>query len=221
MTLLAQSRKAHLWFRQLFFWAIWEPRFLWFAMLVIVVAILFISKKGFSEPAIRITGLTLQLFGIYTVAWGIIETRKLFDRPSIFMHIRTWLDRRPIFGGRVIVADMSARLGGFGVIARGSISAGVGPNATVEERMRALETNIDLLGERISHVETEMDNKFRAHAQTLMEEQLARASKDEIITAKLEATETGGLHISAMGVLWLFVGVIMSTASQEIAKWLV
>jgi hypothetical protein len=31
------------------------------------------------------------------------------------------------------------------------------------------------------------------------------------LRTKLEATETGGLHLSAYGVVWIFIGVIMST----------
>jgi hypothetical protein len=37
---------------------------------------------------------------------------------------------------------------------------------------------------------------------------------------KLEATGTGGIHISAIGASWLFVGVILSTAAVEIVQWL-
>jgi hypothetical protein len=34
----------------------------------------------------------------------------------------------------------------------------------------------------------------------------------------LEATATGGVHISAMGAVWLFVGVTLSTAGIEISR---
>jgi len=36
----------------------------------------------------------------------------------------------------------------------------------------------------------------------------------------LEATGTGGVHISAIGASWLFVGIILSTAAPEIAEFL-
>ena len=51
-------------------------------------------------------------------------------------------------------------------------------------------------------------------------EEQARAAEDQVIRHKLETTETGGIHVTAMGALWLFVGVTLSTASPEIAKWL-
>lgn len=65
-----------------------------------------------------------------------------------------------------------------------------------------------------------MDQKFRSHADFLKREERTRAQEDQAIREKLEATETGGLHISAMGVLWLFIGVTLSTAATEIAKCL-
>jgi len=47
----------------------------------------------------------------------------------------------------------------------------------------------------------------------------ARAKEDQAIREKLAAAQTGGLNISAMGVLWLFVGITLSTASPEITKY--
>ena len=65
-----------------------------------------------------------------------------------------------------------------------------------------------------------MDEQFRKSTQALKDEQITRQSEDSIILQKLEATGTGGVHISAIGAAWLFVGVILSTAGLEIEKWL-
>lgn len=47
-----------------------------------------------------------------------------------------------------------------------------------------------------------------------------RMSEDEALAKKLESTATGGVHITAMGAVWLFVGVSLSTAGTELALWL-
>jgi len=65
-----------------------------------------------------------------------------------------------------------------------------------------------------------MDQRFRSHVDDLKQEERNRAREDQSIREKLEATETGGLHISVMGALWLFVGVTLSTGASEIARWL-
>ena len=65
-----------------------------------------------------------------------------------------------------------------------------------------------------------MDAEFRKAADALRDEQQTRQTEDQAILKKLEATGTGGVHISAIGASWLFVGVVLSTAGIEIAEWL-
>ena len=62
-----------------------------------------------------------------------------------------------------------------------------------------------------------MDQGFRTQSKALEEEKQNRSREDQLLNAKLEATETGGLHISAMSALWLFIGVSLNTASVGIS----
>ena len=95
-----------------------------------------------------------------------------------------------------------------------------GPNATPEARIEVLEKNIRRINERIDQTQREMDTEFRNAGAALKREEQARATEDQAIRHKLETSETGGIHVTAMGALWLLVGVTLSTASPEIAKWL-
>jgi len=65
-----------------------------------------------------------------------------------------------------------------------------------------------------------MDNEFRKMSESLMGEEHTRKIEDDAIRERLEATGTGGVHISAIGAAWLFVGVVLSTAAIEIANLL-
>ena len=65
-----------------------------------------------------------------------------------------------------------------------------------------------------------MDEEFQKTASELKNEAEARKSEDDAIRKQLEATGTGGVHISAIGASWLFVGVVLSTAAVEISKCL-
>lgn len=219
MTLAAQTRTLTLWLRALWFW-LTEPRHFWLATFVVALALIFTLRRGVTEPEIRISGLLLQILGIGTVAWGIRETRALFGRPTLVAEFRAWLRRFPVYGGRVVSASVNITMPGLSLHARGSSSASAGPDASIEARIEALEKNVKLINERIDHTQNEMDQKFRSHADLLKQEEQTRGREDQAIREKLEATETGGLHISAMGVLWLFVGVTLSTAAPEIAKCL-
>ena len=97
---------------------------------------------------------------------------------------------------------------------------GAGANPTVESRLEALEKNITLINERISQTQNEMDDGFQKTADSLKREEQSRQVDDSAIRGKLEATGTGGVHISAIGASWLFVGIILSTAACEIAELL-
>jgi hypothetical protein len=206
------------WLRALWSW-LWEASHFWLAIVVVGMALLFVLRHSVSEPEIRITGLFLQILGIGTVAWGIRETRMLFGRPDIISISRGWLKRFPTYGGRIVSGSLNITLDDVTVQARGYVSASAGPEATAEARIEALEKNVKYLSERIDHTQSEIDQNFRTQVQKLDQEQQTRAKEDQDIRAKLEVTETGGLHISAMGALWLFVGVTLSTASTELAKW--
>jgi hypothetical protein len=197
-----------------------EAKQFWCAISVIIGAFTVVLKYGRSESSIRIIGMVLQLLGILTVAWGIHQTRALFGHPSILTLSRQWLSRFPRYGAsrKLIIADMTLPL----MIgrARGHSWAHAGPDATLEARVEVLEKNLNDANQRINQAFEEMDQQFIKHSGTLETEQQIRAREDQNILSKLETTETGGLYISAMGALWLFVGVTLSTVSTELAKWL-
>lgn len=66
----------------------------------------------------------------------------------------------------------------------------------------------------------EIDDELKNFTESLKTEAQSRHENEMAINAKLEAVATGGIHISAIGAVLLFFGVILSTASVEIAGWL-
>ncbi|MEZ5530927.1 MAG: hypothetical protein R3E69_00930 [Steroidobacteraceae bacterium] len=212
-------KKLLQWLKYVVVW-LTEPRVAWVTLIAIGVSVAFVTRPEVTEPQIRITGLVLQLLGIGTVAWGLRETRKLFGRPSLYGLFREWLHRFPMLGGRVHSMSANVRLGGVTANGRGHVSASAGANPTVKARIEALEKNVVFLSDRIAQTQNEMDKKFRDQAERLKEERVAWQRDHEQLSKRLEATETGGLHVSAAGVLLLFVGVAMSTASPEIQRWI-
>jgi hypothetical protein len=197
-----------------------EARFLWLALGLIVTALVVALRPNTPEPVIRITGLILQLFGIYTIIWGISETRKLFEHPSFAAKTKSWFERFPLRQRDINVVSGVASFVTIGCKASGYSTSDPGPNPTIEKRLVALERNISRIHDRISDNEKEVDDEFRKTAEALKNEEQTRQTEDNSIHKKLETTGTGGVHISAIGASCLFVGVILSTASVEIAKFL-
>ena len=169
---------------------------------------------------IRLTGLVLQLLGIGTVIWGISETRALFGHPSFASKARAWLSRFLLLRRNVVVAVGGISSSASTVKGRAYGTHGLGANPTIEDRFEALEKNVNSIHERISQTQKEMDEEFQKAVDALKHEALSRQAEDRAIREKLEATGTGGVHISAIGASWLFVGVILSTAAIEIAALL-
>jgi hypothetical protein len=198
-----------------------EARYAWFAIGVILVALIVSLRPHTPEPVIRLTGLVLQVLGIGTVIWGISETRALFGHPSFVTRTKSWLERFPLLRRNIVLAAGAGSYAFATSKARGCTThAPAGQNPTVEARLESLERNIVLIHERISGAEKEMDEEFRKATEALKSEEQARQSEDSLLHEKLEATGTGGVHNSAIGASWLFVGVIKSTAGVEIAEFI-
>jgi hypothetical protein len=192
-----------------------EPRLVWLTMFVLVLAIVPVFLWD-SEFSCRFAGLVLQLFGLGTVALGIRKTRELFGRPGMRKRVVQWWRSRP----RYYPSDTTTTMTGTGtssIVGGGEVWSEAGPDAYIEIRLAALEKNfIEMRG---------LFNTFRQKTQKdlgkltddLVQEKQIRSENDSTIRAKLEEVGVGGLDISVMGIVWLFVGTIMSTLPSELA----
>jgi hypothetical protein len=208
------------WVRSLFRWIV-EPRTFWLCTFVVVASVVVSLSGEISETKIRIIGLFLQLCGIGTVAWGLRETRKLFGYPGFVEHLWEWIKRFPRFKPKPSHSYVNATLPMIKVNSRGHSWQNSAPDATIEERLQAVEANLLNVNQRLIQVHQRIDHETRRITSELSEEQRLREEEDEEIRRKLSLSQTGGLSISAMGLVWLFWGIIMSTASTEIAKWFI
>lgn len=196
-----------------------EARYAFLSMAIIFVALVISLRPHTTEPVIRLTGLVLQLLGIATVIWGIYETRALFGHPSFAIKTKAWLSRFPLLRRKDVIVEMSATLPGLTGKFRGYVLHKP-KEPTIEGHLEALEKNITLLYEGIIQTQNKMDEEFKEITNALKREEHSRQVEDSTIREKLEATGIGGVHISAIGASWLFVGIILITAAIEIAEFL-
>lgn len=200
-------------------WLLIDPRFVWVTVAGICVGLAVPLWCGSSEKAIRLSGLFLQLGGIITVAWGIVSTRQFFALPRIRDSLRSWWRRAPFRRLPTGHGAGSINLPSISGEGHGYTSLPIDHSAPVDERIRSLERNITLLHERISSVHSHARKKHDDLTATVS----GHAARLEEVRTKL-ATDlrgfgTSGLHISAIGAAWLFVGSIMGSASPELAAW--
>lgn len=213
-------KRGVVWFKALFHWFFKEFRLALIALLVLVIAAFFVFRSGASESLIRITGLVLQLLGLSTVVYGIRETRKLFGRPSLLQLLREKASRFPRWRRDAVVGTFTGAV----TATMGSASAygwhTSDPAAPIEARLNALTRNVERMNERLIQMQKDSDSELRKHSESLRRERQFREEGDEHLHKRLEVAETGGLHISLIGVIWIFLGLVLSTVSPEIAQWM-
>lgn len=208
------------WLNALFHWFFKELRLELIALSVVCIAVFIAFCTGASEPKIRLTGLILQWLGLLTVVDGIQKTRKLFGCPSLLQLLREKVARFPRWRRDAFVhVGTGAMIASCGS-ATAHVWSNIDPAAPIEERVNALTRNVERMNERIIHIQKENDAELRKHTESLRQEQESRKEGDDQLNMRLEAAETGGLHISFIGVIWIFLGLILSTVSPEIAQWM-
>lgn len=200
-------------------WLFIEPRHFWLCLAVFGAAFAAVFSLGATEQTIRIAGLLLQLAGILTVVWGIVETRQFFEMPSPAKAFKDWIARFPFRRLRPITGTAAATLQGTALAARGHTSWPDDLSLPLEERVLRLAKNVLLLHERITNFQTQIDSTVAQLNAAIKRESSERSEQANALNHRIVRHGTGGLHISAIGAAWLFVGSILSTASQELAKW--
>lgn len=200
-------------------WFYTEFRLSWLCLTVVAASFCVVAINDAVEPMIRITGMFLQIGGICTVAWGIRETRKLFDHPSLIGLVKESFERFPKFRPQQRSFVMRAAINATTNIEGRAVSS-LPPNSSLELRVAAIEGQLVNLTENINKVQTQLVQETQKMSSELKKERINRENEDQTIHNRLEVAETGGLRISIVGLIWLFLGVIMSSASLEIAKFM-
>jgi hypothetical protein len=151
------------WIKATVHWLAMEWR-VWLALAVFPVVFIIGSwLPGSLEAHLRYCGLTFEVIGIFTVAFGLLDKWRLFKRPSILDHLRDWWERRPLWGGKGQTVALSG-LESVAVVGSCKVSLwrGVPPGASVEDRLATLEENVKTLreehGETGKHIE---EGRFR------------------------------------------------------------
>jgi len=195
-----------------------EARLLWLALAVVAIALVVSLRPGATDLHIRTAGLILQLLGIGTVAHGVQETRKFFGHPSLLTLLHHWLVRFPRWRRNVIVGTGSSSIGLTGFAARAYVWTPMNLSAPTEAQLKALTSNVERLKESLIQLQNEMDRELKNIAAALGEERASRSKDVADLQRRLELAETGGLHITFVGVIWLFVGVLLATLAPEILR---
>jgi hypothetical protein len=211
-------RKIVAWMKSMVRWLL-EPAPIWIAVLVIVVVVLVCTCLA-STPAVglRYAGLALELAGVATVAIGLRDKWYTFEKPSLKNLVVAWLKRVPRFSPKttVHVGSGNITLGGLSAQAYGW--HGTGPDSPLEQRVDALERNVEAIQGLIVQVRQEIRQEADKLNTKISQEERARLDADRALHVRLEKFGAGGLHLEAIGLFWLVTGLVLGSLPVELAR---
>ena len=171
--------------------------------------------------AVRYAGTTLQILGLGTVACGLEKTRSLFNRPSIRASIGGWFRR---FAAVFKAPKSISAQGGLEAVAKvraeGQVVRGVRPGSPLDERVKALEENLNQLRDELDKKAQEVNRELGGLKKDLQQESQERQAADKGVTRQIEEVAIGGIHLEIVGLVWLFLGVLGASLPEEIARLL-
>lgn len=186
--------------------------------IVAAVAVIASFLPAKIDDRIRYCGMTLELLGVFTVAIGLREKRRIFNRLSLFEHFQQWVGRRPRWGlsTHAVIAAGTGSVSRSGS-AKASVWRGVAAGATLDARVAAIEANLETLRGEQEEIVRQIQEEVRNRTAALDSERRTRESVVGEIQIQLDTFGAGGLHIEAAGLFWLVVGIVLATASTEVA----
>lgn len=203
-------------------WLFLDPSHFWIGAAPVLLGVLFVwAGIGPIEKHIRWLGLVLQILGLCTVVAGFVQTRKHFGHVPLRVLVLGWARRIPLRKREPVVfeTDMisvgASLTGGFVTEHMPPLP----PDADTEFRIARLETALTKTMQNFGDVQQSIESVRSANSAAIASEQRARESGDRSALERLETSSTGGIRLSAIGTAWLFVGVVLGTASPEVALW--
>ena len=189
-------------------------------VLVVFAAILFGFITWHSEESIRVAGYSLQLIGMIFAIRGLLGIREHFEQPLLRQLLFQWVKRFPKWKRNVVIGVGTGHMRIAGMKARAEVWTPDDPQKPLEKRIEAIIRNLDRIREeQREHARSidELKDSHNEHKKQVAEEQ---NNIKEKIRSDLESLHTSDLITSLVGLVWLTVGITMSTLAPELSKWL-
>jgi len=173
------------------------------------------------HDAVLYTGTMLQIFGLTTVAIGLQQDRRMFDRPSFRAATLNWFRRlAAAFTGPKSITGQASLVGCMTMTGDLRVVLGPRPGATLDERVSTLEKNLTLLRDELDTKLQGLRRELGTVKESIEHESQERRAADEKTGREIEEVAIGGLHLEWVGLFWLFFGFIAGSFPDVIAEWL-
>lgn len=192
-----------------------DPLWTWLSFFILIVYVVSIFQKGHAErisldTRLRWMGMLFQFAGLFGVIYGLRESRKIFNRPSFSSAIMAWVNELVGIFRKPTVRNINIETLGIDL----ALSIG-SPRLTVPESLEEKVSRIEReLGELEQHVQEgfkKIDRETKALVET---ERGTRAREIGRTNQMIETAIIGGINIELGGVLFLFLGVLLTSIPE-------
>ena len=209
-------RRTLAWLQQL--------RILWWGVFVLAVSVAVMAEArpcGYEtfERTIRVCGLVLQLVAVGTALVGLKSARRLFDLRPLGALLRIWWRSAPWrvgtsghFSGNLILGSDAAS---------GSLHSWAESNDSIPEaaRLVALEQRTKFLLELTNDLRTQSRIELQELRDDVFQSISEQSRMNTITAVNLQHLALDGVGATAVGLSCAFLGIVLASASPELAKF--
>lgn len=219
MALLKLSRLFR-WIIEIWGWLA-EGKILFMCILIIVSALTLSLGTWRSETSIKTAGFILQVLGMIFAIRGLLRLRSHFGQPHLRRLFIVWLKRFPKLKRSIVVEGVgTAHVAVCGMMARAEVWTPDNPDQTMEKRLEGINRNLDRIRKELGDHANSI-NELR-ESQDKQRHKMTEHIKniEEKLRFDMETLHTSDLLVSIVGLVWLTIGITMSTMAPEFVIWL-
>lgn len=168
-----------------------------------------------SPDYIRWSGWMLQLLGMLLAINGLLKVRSYFISETLYELFVNWLNRFPTGKGKTFTQTGNINLN-LRVKAQQGLWSSDNVNLSIEERIERIIENINRIKEKQNKHANDIDDLKVSDEKIMKTVEEADKKVEESIESNLKSLHTDGFITSLAGLLWLTVGLTMSTMAQEL-----
>ena len=195
---------------------IYKIIFTFLGIVLPVALVLFVIYSPWdSLNFVRYSGLALELLGVATVAINLRGKRVLFSKPNFLVLLKNLLNERTKW--KPVIRSVSASFNSSSSIFASKVNVLYASSTnTIEDRLLTAEKNISILHDDMLAFETDIYKKQVDVVKIMQVQQQVHDSAVQEIKTLMEDMAAKNISFEALGVYWLFWGLILSSIPNEI-----
>lgn len=203
-------------------WSRWIARgkFWWVSVLLVCFGMAWWTWLPHTQDTVRQLGLIYEVVGVLAVLIEVAQASAKNNLTPLYMRAAIYWRDLPLMARKKITVSGAAGSSVAKASARARGAVGLPPNPTPEQRMVWLEKMIHWHDDVIDALDARIEAEERRRTDAIKAEASQREQAIAQVSSKIKDVEIGGLDLTMYGVGWLLVGMMLSTGTVEICRWL-